>query len=164
MMNNLVLRRLRYALNLRESNMVEMFKLVDVTIKSTAISALLMREDQEGFVECTDAVLTQFLDGLIIKHRGLAEGAKAPAPAADDARINNNMILKKIRVALELREEHLLDIMAKADFKFSKSEMSAFFRKPDSRQYKPCGDQMMRNFLMGLCEKNRPSEEVPESE
>jgi len=163
MMNNLVLRRLRYALNLRESNMVEMFKLVNVTIKSTTISALLMREDQNGFVECTDAVLTQFLDGLIIKNRGLAEGAKPPAPAADDARINNNMILKKIRVALELREEHLLEIMDKADFKFSKSEMSAFFRKPDSRQYKPCGDQMMRNFLMGLCEKNRPSEEVPEA-
>lgn len=161
MMNNLVLRRLRYALNLRESNIVDMFQLVDVTIKSTAVSALLLREEQDGFVECTDVVLTQFLDGLIIKNRGLPADGKAPAPVEEGARINNNMILKKIRVALELREEHLLDIMQIADFQFSKSEMSAFFRKPGSRQYKPCGDQMMRNFLMGLCKKNRPTEEAP---
>ena len=163
MMNNLVLRRLRYALNLRESNMVEMFKLIDVTIKPTDISALLLREEQDGFVECTDVVLAQFLDGLIIKHRGLPDTGVAPAPVADDIRLNNNIILKKIRVALELREEHLLDIMEKADFTFSKSEMSAFFRKPGSRQFKACGDQMLRNFLIGLCEKNRPAEEKPEA-
>jgi len=138
-----------------------MFKLVNVTIKSNEVSALLLREEQDGFVECTDVVLTQFLDGLIIKHRGLPADGKTPPPVEQGARINNNMILKKIRVALELREEHLLEIMKKADFQFSKSEMSAFFRKPGSRQYKPCGDQMMRNFLIGLCQKNRPTEETP---
>jgi len=163
MINNLVLRRLRYALNLRESNMVEMYKLVDVTIKSTTISSLLLREDHEGFLECTDVVLAQFLDGMIIKHRGLPADGKAPAPVAEDIRLSNNIILKKIRVALELREEHLLEIMQKADFEFSKSEMSAFFRKVGSRQYKPCGDQMMRNFLMGMCEKYRPSADKAES-
>ena len=63
-MNNLVLRRLRYALNLREANMVEMFKLVNVTIKATTISGLLKREQQDGFIECSDVVLEQFLDGL----------------------------------------------------------------------------------------------------
>ncbi|OIQ46470.1 MAG: hypothetical protein BM565_11510 [Gammaproteobacteria bacterium MedPE] len=163
MINNLVLRRLRYALNLREASMVEIFKLVDVTIKATTISGLLKREQQDGFIECSDVVLEQFLDGLIISKRGPADPAKAPAPSNAKVRINNNLILKKIRVALELREEHLSEIMQIADFKFSKSEMSAFFRKPGSRQYKPCGDQMLRNFLIGLCEKNRPAEKKAES-
>lgn len=161
MINNLVLRRLRYALNLRESNMVEMFKLIDVEIKSTEISALLLREEQDGFMQCSDLVLAQFLDGMIIHFRGLPDNGKAPAPTPADIRLNNNLILKKIRVALELREEHLLEIMQIADFKFSKSEMSAFFRKPGSRQYKPCGDQMLRNFLIGLCEKKRPAQDKP---
>lgn len=163
MINNLVLRRLRYALNLREASMVEIFKLVDVTIKATTISGLLKREQQDGFIECSDVVLEQFLDGLIISKRGPADPAKAAAPSNAKVRINNNLILKKIRVALELREEHLSEIMQIADFKFSKSEMSAFFRKPGSRQYKPCGDQMLRNFLIGLCEKNRPAEKKAES-
>lgn len=156
MINNLVLRRLRYALNLRESTMVDIFKLAKANVKANTISGLLKRETQDGFIECTDVVLEQFLDGLIIKKRGPADPSKPPAPS--NVRINNNIILKKIRVALEFREEHLLEIMQIADFKFSKSEMSAFFRKPGTRQYKPCGDQLLRNFLIGLCEKYRPSE------
>ncbi|MDP2561582.1 DUF1456 family protein [Psychrobium sp. 1_MG-2023] len=158
MINNLVLRRLRYALNLREASMVEIFKLADRKIKAGEISNLLMREKQEGFVECDDVTLEQFLDGLIIKLRGPRDESAAPL-TKQKVRINNNIILKKIRIALELREDDLLEIMQIADFKFSKSEMSAFFRKPGSRQYKPCGDQMIRNFLIGLCEKNRPSDD-----
>lgn len=158
-MNNLVMRRLRYALNLRETGIVEIFGLVNVKIKPQDVSDLLKREKEQGFKECSAAQMEQFLDGLIIKLRGVREGAPAPvAKPEQDVRINNNIILKKIRIALELREEHLLEIMQIADFKFSKSEMSAFFRKPGSRQYKPCGDQMLRNFLIGLCEKMRPSE------
>ncbi len=154
-MNNLVLRRLRYALNLRETAMVEIFKLANAKVTVGHVTNLLKREKQSGFVECSAREMGQFLDGLIIKLRGPREDGAAPAKSEQ---INNNMILKKIRIALELREEDLLDIMQIADFKFSKSEMSAFFRKPGSRQYKPCGDQMLRNFLIGLCEKKRPSE------
>jgi len=154
-MNNLVLRRLRYALNLRETTMAEIFKLADHKMSPSEITHLLKRDTEAGFVECSASQMSLFLDGLIIKLRGVREGAPAPAK---DATINNNLILKKIRIALELREEDLLEIMLLADFKFSKSELSAFFRKPGSRQYKPCGDQMLRNFLMGLCQKNRPSE------
>jgi len=155
-MNNLVLRRLRYALNLRESGMAEIFKLVDAKVAPAHISNLLKREQDDGFAACSGLEMEQFLDGLIIKLRGPRDG-DAPA-VAQAVTMNNNIILKKVRIALELREEHLLEIMNLADFKFSKSEMSAFFRKPGSRQYKPCGDQMLRNFLMGLCEMKRPSD------
>lgn len=159
-MNNLVLRRLRYALNLREATMVEIFKLANYKVTVGHITNLLKREKQQGFAECSASEMSLFLDGLIIKMRGPREDGSAPVKSVT---INNNMILKKIRIALELREEDLLEIMQIADFKFSKSEMSAFFRKPGSRQYKPCGDQMLRNFLIGLCEKKRPSEKEAKS-
>lgn len=155
-MNNLVLRRLRYALNLRETSIAEIFKLAGSKVSVGHITNLLKREKQQGFAECSALEISQFLDGLIIKLRGRREDAPVVAPKT--AQINNNLILKKIRIALELREEDLLEIMQIADFKFSRAEMSAFFRKPGSRQYKPCGDQMLRNFMIGLCEKYRPSE------
>jgi len=154
-MNNLVLRRLRYALNLREATIAEIFQLADEKVTLGHITNLLKKEQEQGFAECSGAQMSLFLDGLIIQLRGVREGAPAPQK---DATINNNMILKKIRIALELQEDDMLEIMNIADFKFSKSELSAFFRKVGSRQYKPCGDQMLRNFLIGLCEKKRPSD------
>jgi len=135
--------------------MAEIFSLADSKVSPSHITNLLKKEEQDGFIACEASEMSLFLDGLIIKLRGVREGAQTPQK---DASINNNLILKKIRIALELREEDLLTIMKLADFEFSKSELSAFFRKPGSRQYKPCGDQMLRNFLMGLCEKMRPSD------
>ncbi|MFO6425368.1 DUF1456 family protein [Motilimonas sp. KMU-193] len=152
MIHNLVLRRLRYALNLKEADMQQIFALAGHKIKPFSISCLLKKEDEAGYVECTDAVLEKFLDGLIIHRRGPREGA-TPPPAA---RMNNNLILKKIRIALELKEDDLLEIMDKAGFGLSRPEMSALFRKFNSRNYKPCGDQLLRNFLHGICEHYRP--------
>ncbi|NRA53524.1 MAG: DUF1456 family protein [Gammaproteobacteria bacterium] len=159
MINNLVLRRLRYALNLRESEMVKTFAFADYVMKPAAISDLLKKELEAGFVECTDVVLERFLDGLIIQRRGVKEGAGPYQPSTETVRLNNNIILKKLRIALELHEKDMLEIMKIADFKFTKSELGAFFRNRNHRNYKPCGDQMMRNFLMGVCEKYRPGED-----
>ena len=159
MMNNLVLRRLRYALSLRETDMVKIFAFADYEIKPGAVSDLLKKELEDGYVECTDIVLERFLDGFITHKRGVKEGAGPYQPSTETVRLNNNIILKKLRIALELHETDMLDIMKKADFTFSKSELSAFFRSRNHRNYKPCGDQMMRNFLMGVCEKYRPGED-----
>lgn len=154
MINNLVLRRLRYALNLREESMQAIFLLADHKIKPFSVSCLLKKEEEEGYIECTDVVLEKFLDGLIIQNRGVKEEtATDPAtsvPSTERVRLNNNIILKKIRVALELREEDLLDIMVKADFRVTKAELGAFFRKRGTRNFKPCGDQFMRNFFNRL--------------
>ncbi|RJG48174.1 DUF1456 family protein [Motilimonas pumila] len=154
MIHNLVMRRLRYALNLREDDIQKMFALVDHKITQKDIHALLKKETEEGYVECNDQQLTAFLDGLIIKQRGPSDNKPQPA-----TRLNNNLILKKIRIALELREEDLLALMQAVSFPLSKSELSALFRKPGSRNYKPCGDQLLRNMLLAICEKYRPSQD-----
>jgi len=64
--------------------------------------------------------------------------------------LTNNDILKKIRVALELKDEDVINILKLADFDISKSELNALYRKPDHPNYKQCGDQLLRNFLNGL--------------
>jgi uncharacterized protein YehS (DUF1456 family) len=64
--------------------------------------------------------------------------------------MSNNDIMKKLRVALHLRDDDIIHILKLVDFNISKSELSAFFRSEDHPNFKPCGDQVLRNFLNGL--------------
>ena len=64
--------------------------------------------------------------------------------------LTNNDILKKLRVALQLRDENIVEILALVDFKISKSELGAFFRRADHPKYMELEDQILRNFLNGL--------------
>lgn len=64
--------------------------------------------------------------------------------------LSNNDILKKLRVALELKDDDIIHILKLSDFEVSKSELNALFRKEDHPNYMPCGDQLLRNFLNGL--------------
>ena len=64
--------------------------------------------------------------------------------------LTNNDILKKLRVALELKDDDILQILKLVDYEVSKSELNAIFRKEDHTNYMPCGDQLLRNFLNGL--------------
>jgi uncharacterized protein YehS (DUF1456 family) len=69
--------------------------------------------------------------------------------------MTNNDILKKLRIALKLKDTDILEILKLSGFEISKTEMTAFFRKPDHRNYKECGDQFLRRFLDGLIIKKR---------
>ena len=64
--------------------------------------------------------------------------------------MTNNDIFKKLRVALQLRDDEIVNILKLVDFNITTSELSAFFRKEDNPNYKECGDQILRNFLNGL--------------
>jgi uncharacterized protein YehS (DUF1456 family) len=78
--------------------------------------------------------------------------------------LTNNDIFKKLRVALHLRDEEIVEILALADFKITKSEIGAFFRRPDHPKYMELQDQILRNFLNGLIiHKRGPREESPKS-
>lgn len=152
--NNDVFRRFRYALNLNDSVVIEAFTLGKQPTSREEIARLLKHEEDPDFVECTDATLGAFLDGFIIQRRGAREDAP-PAPKGS-GRINNNDILKKIRIALQLREEDLVAVMKQAGVTVSGTEFSALFRQKNHAKFKLCGDQFLRNFLTGL-ETWRPS-------
>ena len=149
MTNNDLLRRLRYALNLNGETITELCKLGGHEIRPIDVLKLLKKEEEPGFVACDDTVMGAFLDGLIISRRG-AHDPKPDAAKATDMALSNNLILRKLRIALELNDEAMLAIFGKAGVQLSKSELSAMFRAKGHRNYKPCGDQMLRNFIRGL--------------
>ena len=149
MTNNDILRQLRYALNINDSTMIEIFKLADHEIEQSKLTGLLKKEDEEGFVNCGDAVLGYFLDGLILRKRGRKE-IKPGETRKPDSRLTNNAILKKLRIAMELKEDDMLAILRLSNVDISKSELTALFRKEGHKNYKECGDQFLREFLKGL--------------
>ncbi len=149
MTNNDILRRLRYALNINDSTMVEIFKLSEHEIEQSTLTDILKKEDEKGYIDCSDNVMEYFLDGLILHKRGKKEIKSGQAKKLG-APLTNNTILKKLRIALELKEDDMLGILKLANIIVSKSELTALFRREGHKNYKVCGDQFLRNFLKGL--------------
>jgi len=149
MTNNDILRRLRYALDIKDSTMIEIFKLSEYEIAHSNLIDLLKKEEEEGYVDCSDEVLELFLDGFIIHKRGKSETMPGNAEKRHSP-LTNNDILKKLRIALKFREDEMLGTLKLGGMTLSKSELSALFRKEGQRHYKECGDQLLRNFLKGL--------------
>jgi uncharacterized protein YehS (DUF1456 family) len=163
MINNDVLRRLRYALDITDNKVLELFALAGYEMDRPTLESMFKREEEEGYVECADLVLDRFLDGLVISRRGRreeaapgAKGVQGRGTPAPGQRLTNNDILKRIRIALQLKDEDLLAIMALAEVKVSASELNALFRNRAAPNFRPCGDQFLRNFLVGLTAKYRP--------
>jgi len=152
MINNDVLRSVRYMLKTDDAKVAALIARGGGTIGRPEVTAFLRREDEPGYVVCEDALMGQFLDGLIIERRGRQEGA---APRAPERSITNNTVLKKLRVAFELTEEDLLALMNERGFALSKPELSALFRNPSHKNYKEAGDQFLRNFLKSLTARVR---------
>ena len=149
MTSNDLLRRLRYVLNLNGESIAGLCALGGHDITPIEVLKLLKKEEETGFALCDDMVMCAFLDGLIIARRGPHGHQPASGPAAAGA-LNNNQILRKLRIALELNEEAMRALLAKAGVQISKSELSAMFRATGHKNYKPCGDQFLRNFIRGL--------------
>jgi len=152
--NNDVLRRFRYALDVKDTSMVKIFELGNCNVDLAGVKALLKKEDEPGYRICKDDVLILFLEGLIIYNRGPREGAD-PSLSANVQPLNNNLILKKLKIALELQQEDLMEIFSLAGVTVSKGELTALFRKEGHKNYRPCQDQFLRNFLMGLGIRHR---------
>ncbi len=124
------------------------------------VSAWLKGDEDPEMQAMDDKTFAIFLNGLIIKRRGKREGAQ-PAPETE---LNNNIILMKLKIALDMQAEDVLHTLSEADFILSKHELSAFFRKAGHRHYRECKDQILRNFLNGLQQTYRvavePTEDV----
>lgn len=151
MTSNDILRRLCFALKLGDRAMLEMLELAGTTIDKQTFSSYFKQDDEEGFAECPRPVLAALLDGMIVKYRGKKEETSAPSKKPETRVVlDNNAVLKKIRVALSLREDDMMAIMKLAGLELSKNELSALFRDKSHKNYKECMDQFLRNFLAGL--------------
>ena len=152
MTNNDILRRIRYLFDFSDLKMITLFKLANYDVSKADLSDWLKKEDDPLLIEITDKELAVFLNGLIIEKRGKREG---PLPEAED-HLSNNMILKKLKIALDLKSDDILDLLASIDKKISKHELSAFFRNPDHKSYRDFLDQYLRYFLNALQKKYKP--------
>ena len=146
MISNDILRRVRYIFDFSDQVMLAIFKHGGHEGSKQELSTWLAREEDEKFVLCEDEKLARFLNGLIIKNRGSLTG-DIPEP---EKHMSNNMVLRKLKIALNLQADDLLKILKLNGFNLSKHELSALFRRPEHVNYRECLDQLLRNFLDGM--------------
>lgn len=173
--NNDLLIRLRYALDIKNKDMIEIFKLGGVEVTKEEVLKILTKsddgyDDEDNFddeipeneenIKCTNSMLESFLNGMIIFKRGPQEVKPGEQPAKPDRSIKNhssvnNVMLKKVKIALSLTSEDMIDILDESGITITKGELSALLRKEGHKNYKVCLDKYARNFLKGLAIKYR---------
>lgn len=169
--NNDLLIRLRYALDIKNSDVAEIFKQGGIELSKEDVQKVLTKtpddyeeEDagifEEGknddYIPVDNAMFESFLNGLIIFKRGKQEpkpGQPEKPPLSNEP--SKNLLLKKVKIALQLTSEDMIDILALAGVTVTKGEMSAMLRKQGHKNYSICGDRYARNFLKGLAIKYR---------
>ncbi|ERJ11357.1 YehS family protein [Haloplasma contractile] len=166
--NNDRLIRLRYALDIKDDEMTNIFKLGGTNVTEADVKKILSKESYEDedyirentdFIRCTNEMLDSFLNGFITYKRGKQEdkpGKPKPAPLTiTDDRHVNNVLLKKLKIALKLTSDDMHELFKKAGIEITNSELTAVLRREGQRNYKACGDRYARNFLKGLTIKYR---------
>jgi len=162
--NNDILIRLRYALEIKNKEMAEIFKLGGMDVTVPEVIKILTKSDDDAEesddqIRCNNSMLDSFLNGFIIFKRGKQEPKPGqpvtPEPSIKKSTNMNNLLLKKVKIALSLTTEDMLDIFERAGITVSKGELGALLRKEGHKNYKECGDKFARNFLKGLALKYR---------
>jgi uncharacterized protein YehS (DUF1456 family) len=151
MIHNDVLRRIRYIFNYDDFQMIDVFANADHVVSRDVVCAWLKPEDDETYLQISDHEMAIFLNGFINLKRGKREGEQ---PEPEDF-LSNNMVLMKLRIALNLQSDEVLALLQDTGLTFSKHELTALFRKPGHKHYRKCEDQILRNFLKGLQAKLR---------
>ena len=152
MTNNDFLRRLRYALNIKDNIMIQIFKKGNIIVTREDVIDYLKKDIDEGLKKLSNNDLISFLDGLIIQKRGNREDG-TPIPTIKITKNNlNNILLRKLRIALAFKSYDMIRIFKLGGIEISEGELSALFRSENHKNYKECGDKYIRIFLKGLTE------------
>ena len=146
---NEILYRIQKALKLSLEEMLKAYKLEDYDMDAKHLDSLLKRRQQKGFMLCSYEELGVFLDGLVTLRRGASTTKNNDDEAVE---LTNNLILKKLRIALELKEAETEIIFGLADITLSKQQLKSLFRKEGHKNFKPCSDALLMSFLEGLDE------------
>lgn len=168
MNNNDILSRLRYALDIKDKEMVEIFGLGGIETTTDEVRDMLAKTNTSGEDDNQDDVygknidnltLESFLNGFVTSKRGVQEDKQGNGQnqflMSPNKRNVNNILLKKLKIALSLTSEDMIAILNETGVDLSKSELSAVLRKEGHRNYKECGDRYARNFLKGLALRYR---------
>ncbi|MFT5813611.1 MAG: hypothetical protein ACI9VT_001364 [Psychroserpens sp.] len=151
MTNNEVLHHIRYIFTLSNEKISAIFKLAECQKTDEEINSFFRKNGEPTFTRIADNNLASFLDGLIIECRGAKEGAQAQL----DQSVNNNIVFNKVKIALALKAEDIIALHDSAELTLSKHELSAFFRKPEHKNFRTCNDDTLLKFFNGLHLKNQ---------
>jgi len=151
MTHNDILRRIRYTFDCGDDEMIELFALADLSVTREQLSNWLKKDDDPDYKSLGDEQLASFLNGLITNNRGKREGVQPPV----EKKLTNNIIFRKLKIALDFKDDDILELLETVDFRLSRHELSAFFRKPTHKHYRECKDQILRNFLNALQNQHR---------
>jgi uncharacterized protein YehS (DUF1456 family) len=158
--NNDILQLIAATFDLNNSAVIEIFSLADFKATDEQVTTWLKKDqDEESLISLTDPEMSVFLNGFINLKRGKRDGEQAKPQAF----LNNNMVFQKLRIALNLKSEDIIDVFQLVDINFSKHEISAFFRKPGNKHYKDCRDNTLEKFLLGVQYQLRPESNNLES-
>lgn len=146
MTNNEALQHIRYIFALNSEKISTIFQHAECAQTAEKIENYLRKNGESEFSRVQDNTLASFLDGLIIELRGKKEGAQAQL----NQEVNNNIIFNKIKIALALKADDIIALLAAGELTLSKHELSAFFRKPEHKHFRPCHDETLVKFLNGL--------------
>jgi uncharacterized protein YehS (DUF1456 family) len=153
---NEILYRIQKALNLTNSDIVEAYKLESYGMKESHLESLLKRRQDKDFMLCSHEELGVFLDALVTLKRG-------PSPKKqnnEEVELTTNLILKKLRIALELKEAETEIIFGLADVELSKQQLASLFRKEGHKNFKECSVELLMAFIEGLDEFYYDGEEI----
>jgi len=143
---NFILKSCHKIAGVSQKDMVEIFKLGGYELTQERVAGYLQDKDEKDFLDCGYEALGSFLDGLIIYKRGPNDKKTTD----EEVRLNNNHILKKLRIAYELKEVDLYAIFEAVDIEITKSELSSLFRKEGHKNFRVCPDSILQLFLEGL--------------
>ncbi len=154
---NDILFKITKALSLTHQEIIEAYKLADFEMSEERLENILKRRQDKDYEEATFEELGVFLDGLVLLKRGVSNQEKRDDEVIE---LTNNLILKKIRVAMELKEADLVILFALAEVTLTKRQIGALFRKEGGKNFKACSDELLMAFLEGLDEFYYDGEEI----
>ena len=157
MNTNDILYKIQKALNLSQEEMLKAYELEAYEMSAAHLDTLLKKHQEKEFKKCSFEELGVFLDGLVTLKRG-----PSPKKSDDDAvvELTNNLILKKLRIAMELKEPETEIVFGLGEITLSKQELKSLFRKETHKNFKACSDELLNAFLDGLDEYYYSGEEV----
>jgi uncharacterized protein YehS (DUF1456 family) len=153
---NDILFKIKTALSLDDETIIKAYALAEYTMTPERLSNILKRRQDKGYEEATYEELGIFLDGLVTLKRG-----PSSTPKSDEAvALSNNLMMKKLRIALELKEAELVILFALAEVTLTKRQIGSLFRSEGHKNFKACSDELFMAFLEGLDEFYYNGEEI----
>lgn len=152
MNHNELMRNLRRALAVNEHGLAEIYALSGDSMDAEGLKNRLKQSNESGYVECEEVTAARMLEAMIIHLRGAKEGAPTPQPQLP---LSNNHVLKKLRIAYDLKDEDMHRLFAAEGTELGKQQLKSLFRKEDNKNYLACSEKLLRIFLKSLVNEAR---------